>query len=276
MVLSLVLFIVYIFPSITVALHNLTAGGCAIIRPPRDGGIRYRGLTQEQIRSVQILPVDYEIEYICRGSRVIVGPKVRKCLPNGTWTDLALRSRCLLQCSHVWASLENGQVKVWPLGAPVEGSVLQYSCLPGFILGGPNSSVCTKLGKWDSPKPACHYDRNYTGLIRTGEPGDEPTVTFPKNIPLHLPGIHQPQSAQTEWVEKNNNPMRSGAQLWRVCVGSPLIPPIKRRPSVIPAARRCRGPEQSPTPPGPIRRNANAPSDRAYRCHRHQFSIQHR
>eukprot|EP00064_Thunnus_orientalis_P019672 superscaffoldBa00005023_g19798 len=72
--------------------HNYQ--GCAIIRPPRDGGIRYRGLTQEQIRSVQVLPVDYEIEYICRGNRVIVGPKVRKCLPNSTWTDLSQRSRC--------------------------------------------------------------------------------------------------------------------------------------------------------------------------------------
>lgn len=114
--------------------------GCAIIRPPRDGGIRYRGLTQEQvkctiallslynslsqergypdneesnlishlmliplislslqIRSVQILPVDYEIEYICRGNRVIVGPKVRKCLPDGTWTDMDQQSRC---CTH--------------------------------------------------------------------------------------------------------------------------------------------------------------------------------
>uniref|UniRef100_A0A672NB51 Gamma-aminobutyric acid type B receptor subunit 1-like n=1 Tax=Sinocyclocheilus grahami TaxID=75366 RepID=A0A672NB51_SINGR len=70
--------------------------GCAIIRPPRDGGIRYRGLTQEQIRSVQVLPVDYEIEYICRGSRVIVGPKVRKCLPDGTWTDLNQRSKCCM------------------------------------------------------------------------------------------------------------------------------------------------------------------------------------
>ncbi|CAL8261765.1 unnamed protein product [Boreogadus saida] len=85
--------------------------GCAIIRPPRDGGIRYRGLTQEQevprrerglslgvfqIRSVQILPVDYEIEYICRGNRMIVGPKVRKCLPNGTWTEISHHSHCLL------------------------------------------------------------------------------------------------------------------------------------------------------------------------------------
>uniref|UniRef100_A0A672LMN2 Gamma-aminobutyric acid type B receptor subunit 1-like n=1 Tax=Sinocyclocheilus grahami TaxID=75366 RepID=A0A672LMN2_SINGR len=49
------------------------------------------GLTQEQV--VQVLPVDYEIEYICRGNRMIVGPKVRKCLPDGTWTDLNQRSK---------------------------------------------------------------------------------------------------------------------------------------------------------------------------------------
>uniref|UniRef100_A0A8D0CV55 Gamma-aminobutyric acid type B receptor subunit 1 n=1 Tax=Sander lucioperca TaxID=283035 RepID=A0A8D0CV55_SANLU len=78
-----------------ILLPLLFFSGCAIIRPPRDGGIRYRGLTQEQVqRIVQILPVDYEIEYICRGNRVIVGPKVRKCLPNGTWTDMTLHSTC--------------------------------------------------------------------------------------------------------------------------------------------------------------------------------------
>ncbi|XP_036371518.1 gamma-aminobutyric acid type B receptor subunit 1 isoform X1 [Megalops cyprinoides] len=163
MALALALLFLYVFPLITVAVHNLTAGGCAIIRPPRDGGIRYRGLTQEQIRSVQILPVDYEIEYICRGNRVIVGPKVRKCLPNGTWTDLSLRSRCLLPCPQVWTSLENGQVEAWPPGPPVEGTMLQYSCNTGFQLVGRNSSLCTKLGKWDSPKPICKYDRNYSG-----------------------------------------------------------------------------------------------------------------
>uniref|UniRef100_A0A3P8U427 Sushi domain-containing protein n=1 Tax=Amphiprion percula TaxID=161767 RepID=A0A3P8U427_AMPPE len=74
---------------LSVFFPSLFFSGCAIIRPPRDGGIRYRGLTQEQI-----LPVDYEIEYICRGNRVIVGPKVRKCLPNGTWTDMTQHSRC--------------------------------------------------------------------------------------------------------------------------------------------------------------------------------------
>ncbi|XP_019109931.2 gamma-aminobutyric acid type B receptor subunit 1 isoform X1 [Larimichthys crocea] len=159
---SFLLFFSTMLPLLSVSAYN-TSAGCAIIRPPRDGGIRYRGLTQEQIRSVQVLPVDYEIEYICRGNRVIVGPKVRKCLPNGTWTDLSQHSRCLLLCPRVWTSLENGRVSSWPLGPPVEGTVLHYSCLPGFILMGRNSTQCNKMGKWDMPKPVCHYDRHYKG-----------------------------------------------------------------------------------------------------------------
>ncbi|XP_061689604.1 gamma-aminobutyric acid type B receptor subunit 1 isoform X6 [Syngnathoides biaculeatus] len=150
-------------PLLSVSSHN-TSAGCAIIRPPRDGGIRYRGLTQEQIRSVQVLPVDYEIEYICRGNRVIVGPKVRKCLPNGTWTDLSQQSRCLFLCPRVWTSLENGRVSSWPQGLPVEGTVLHYNCFPGFILMGRNSTQCNKWGKWDTPKPVCHYDRHFKAL----------------------------------------------------------------------------------------------------------------
>ncbi|XP_047017147.1 gamma-aminobutyric acid type B receptor subunit 1 isoform X2 [Ictalurus punctatus] len=163
MVQLLFLVISNVLPTLIASMHNSTTGGCAIIRPPRDGGIRYRGLTQEQIRSVQILPVDYEIEYICRGNRVIVGPKVRKCLPDGTWTDMDQQSRCLFLCPHWWTSLENGRVTVQPPGPPVEGTVLHYSCHAGFQLEGRNVSNCTKQGNWDSPKPLCVYDRNYTG-----------------------------------------------------------------------------------------------------------------
>ncbi|XP_029360320.1 gamma-aminobutyric acid type B receptor subunit 1 isoform X3 [Echeneis naucrates] len=120
----------------------------------------------EKIRSVQILPVDYEIEYICRGNRVIVGPKVRKCLPNGTWTDMTQHSRCLLLCPRVWTSLENGRVTVKPPGPPVEGTVLHYSCHAGFILEGRNISHCTKLGKWDAPKPTCLWKKKlYIGAL---------------------------------------------------------------------------------------------------------------
>ncbi|XP_013884190.1 gamma-aminobutyric acid type B receptor subunit 1 [Austrofundulus limnaeus] len=153
----LFLLVLCCLPSLVVPIHNSSSGGCSIIRPPRDGGIRYRGLTQEEIRSVQNLPVDYEIEYICRGHRVIVGPKVRKCLSDGTWTDMRQESRCLLLCPRVWTSLENGRVTARPLGPPVEGTVLHYTCNAGFILEGRNISHCTKLGKWDAPKPTCLY-----------------------------------------------------------------------------------------------------------------------
>uniref|UniRef100_A0A672LH75 Gamma-aminobutyric acid type B receptor subunit 1-like n=1 Tax=Sinocyclocheilus grahami TaxID=75366 RepID=A0A672LH75_SINGR len=149
-------------------IYTSFPSGCAIIRPPRDGGIRYRGLTQEQV--VQVLPVDYEIEYICRGNRMIVGPKVRKCLPDGTWTDLNQRSKCCMFnssfCYLVWTSLENGRVTVHPPGPAVEGTILHYSCLEGFILVGRNSTHCTKLGKWDSPKPVCHCKKKlYIGAL---------------------------------------------------------------------------------------------------------------
>uniref|UniRef100_A0A8C7YB98 Gamma-aminobutyric acid (GABA) B receptor, 1a n=1 Tax=Oryzias sinensis TaxID=183150 RepID=A0A8C7YB98_9TELE len=162
----LFLIILCTLPSSHLSSFSPFFSGCAIIRPPRDGGIRYRGLTQEQ---VQILPVDYEIEYICRGNRVIVGPKVRKCLANGTWTDMTLPSTCLLLCPRVWTSLENGRVTANPPGPPVEGTALHYSCHAGFILEGRNISHCTKLGKWDcDPGEATKllYDLLYTEPIK--------------------------------------------------------------------------------------------------------------
>lgn len=72
--------------------HSLS--GCQIIHPPWEGGIRYRGLTRDQVKAINFLPVDYEIEYVCRGEREVVGPKVRKCLANGSWTDMDTPSRC--------------------------------------------------------------------------------------------------------------------------------------------------------------------------------------
>uniref|UniRef100_A0A1A7WN33 Gamma-aminobutyric acid (GABA) B receptor, 1 n=1 Tax=Iconisemion striatum TaxID=60296 RepID=A0A1A7WN33_9TELE len=45
----LFLIVLSALPGLVVPIHNSSSGGCAIIRPPRDGGIRYRGLTQEQV-----------------------------------------------------------------------------------------------------------------------------------------------------------------------------------------------------------------------------------
>uniref|UniRef100_A0A8C1N0I7 Gamma-aminobutyric acid (GABA) B receptor, 1b n=1 Tax=Cyprinus carpio TaxID=7962 RepID=A0A8C1N0I7_CYPCA len=134
-------------------IYTSFPSGCAIIRPPRDGGIRYRGLTQEQV-----LPVDYEIEYICRGNRVIVGPKVRKCLPDGTWTDLNQRSKCC-KFNSSFCYLQRSKMcldKTDLSESELFARLLLFYCLEGFLLVGRNSTQCTKLGKWDSPKPPLH------------------------------------------------------------------------------------------------------------------------
>ncbi|XP_066426856.1 gamma-aminobutyric acid type B receptor subunit 1-like [Molothrus aeneus] len=98
------------------AVHINLTEGCQIIHPPRDGGIRYRGLTPDEVQSVRFLPFDYEIEYVCRPEREIVGPKVRKCQRDGTWTAMGHPSRCLRTCPKSHLSLENGQVTT--LGPP--------------------------------------------------------------------------------------------------------------------------------------------------------------
>ncbi|XP_034645121.1 gamma-aminobutyric acid type B receptor subunit 1-like [Trachemys scripta elegans] len=148
------------------ALGLNSTTGCEIIHPPRDGGIRYRGLTPDQVQTVHFLPFDYEIEYVCRPDREIVGPKVRKCLPNGTWTEMGHASRCLRTCPKIHLSLENGQAV--PRGmerVPVEGTWVEYHCNPGFRLVGSARSNCTKVGRWSFPKPICELRRP----ISTGE-----------------------------------------------------------------------------------------------------------
>lgn len=82
------------FPPPSLSLRLPLDAGCQIIHPPWEGGIRYRGLTRDQVKAINFLPVDYEIEYVCRGEREVVGPKVRKCLANGSWTDMDTPSRC--------------------------------------------------------------------------------------------------------------------------------------------------------------------------------------
>uniref|UniRef100_A0A8C4WPT3 Sushi domain-containing protein n=2 Tax=Gopherus TaxID=38771 RepID=A0A8C4WPT3_9SAUR len=99
----------------------LGLNSCEIIHPPRDGGIRYRGLTPDQVQTVRFLPFDYEIEYVCRPDREIVGPKVRKCLPNGTWTEMGHASRCRESPPAPTPTVGTGHRAFPPSGAPALG-----------------------------------------------------------------------------------------------------------------------------------------------------------
>ncbi|KAH0630355.1 hypothetical protein JD844_013307 [Phrynosoma platyrhinos] len=164
-------------------LQNHKELGCKLIFPPWDGGIRYRGLTREQVKTARFLPFDYEIEYVCRPEREIVGPKVRKCLPNGTWTDSDVESRCLRTCPKMHLSLENGQVHVWGIErVPVEGTWVEYRCNPGFHLVGSPRSNCTKVGRWSSAKPICELWRPPVSRSGSGEL----LFTFPSSVLSHI------------------------------------------------------------------------------------------
>ncbi|MEJ1281014.1 hypothetical protein NN561_011961 [Cricetulus griseus] len=134
---------------------NATSEGCQIIHPPWEGGIRYRGLTRDQVKAINFLPVDYEIEYVCRGEREVVGPKVRKCLANGSWTDMDTPSRCVRICSKSYLTLENGKVFLTGGDLPaLDGARVDFRCDPDFHLVGSSRSICSQ-GQWSTPKPHC-------------------------------------------------------------------------------------------------------------------------
>ncbi|XP_050162000.1 gamma-aminobutyric acid type B receptor subunit 1-like [Myiozetetes cayanensis] len=182
----LLLLVLSVAPARGTVHTNLTEG-CQIIHPPRDGGIRYRGLTPEEVQSVRFLPFDYEIEYVCRPDREIVGPKVRKCQRDGTWTAMAHPSRCLRTCPRTHLSLENGRVV--PRGlerVPVEGTWAEYSCEPGFRLVGSARSNCTKLGRWSHPKPVCELRRS-PQVSLTLPHTEPPPPLFPSGTTKTLP-----------------------------------------------------------------------------------------
>ncbi|KAM4637203.1 LOW QUALITY PROTEIN: gamma-aminobutyric acid type B receptor subunit 1-like [Amazona ochrocephala] len=142
---------------------NLTEG-CPILHPPRDGGIRYRGLTPEEVRGVRVLPFDYELEYVCRPQRELVGPKVRQCQRDGSWTAAAQHSRCLRPCPRSHLSLDHGSVLPFAMErVPVEGSWAEFRCEPGYRLVGPPRSNCTRGGRWSTPKPSCELRRPSSG-----------------------------------------------------------------------------------------------------------------
>ncbi|XP_055982857.1 gamma-aminobutyric acid type B receptor subunit 1-like [Sorex fumeus] len=140
---------------------NATSEGCQIIHPPWEGGIRYRGLTRDQVKAINFLPVDYEIEYVCRGEREVVGPKVRKCLANGSWTDMDTPSRCVRICSKSYLTLENGKVFLTGGDLPaLDGARVDFRCDPDFHLVGSSRSICSQ-GQWSTPKPHCQGTCSY-------------------------------------------------------------------------------------------------------------------
>ncbi|XP_032831660.2 gamma-aminobutyric acid type B receptor subunit 1 isoform X2 [Petromyzon marinus] len=135
------------------------AVGCKKLQPPVEAGIRYPGMTNQLVQQLTVLPHYYEIEYVCRGDRELVGPRVRRCEHNGTWSNENTKTKCLERCSDSGLVLKHGRAQLHSAeGKPVAGAVVEYHCLDGFRLHGSPRNVCTRRGQWNSTAPRCLRD----------------------------------------------------------------------------------------------------------------------
>ncbi|XP_078721631.1 gamma-aminobutyric acid type B receptor subunit 1-like isoform X3 [Lampetra fluviatilis] len=130
--------------------------GCSKMDPPPYAGIRYMGLSYRQVQLMRLMPIRYEIEYVCKAGREIQGPHVRKCLPNGTWSDMGTETKCLRMCPEMPPDFSNGRAEIVEGNArATEGTHIEYSCDEGYRLVGPPALYCTKAGVWDGSIPHC-------------------------------------------------------------------------------------------------------------------------
>ncbi|XP_078721635.1 gamma-aminobutyric acid type B receptor subunit 1-like isoform X7 [Lampetra fluviatilis] len=135
--------------------------GCSKMDPPPYAGIRYMGLSYRQVQLMRLMPIRYEIEYVCKAGREIQGPHVRKCLPNGTWSDMGTETKCLRMCPEMPPDFSNGRAEIVEGNArATEGTHIEYSCDEGYRLVGPPALYCTKAGVWDGSIPHCVEEVN--------------------------------------------------------------------------------------------------------------------
>ena len=66
--------------------------------------------------------------------------------------------------------VENSWVNLTEInrGSLPAGTVLQYSCDPGYVVDGPSTLTCTPLGHWSAEPPRCVYSGRKSTLGYAG------------------------------------------------------------------------------------------------------------
>ncbi|XP_041950128.1 sushi domain-containing protein 6 isoform X2 [Alosa sapidissima] len=131
-------------------LTRAHASGC-----PRPSGVQHGwvNLTETNRGSV---PVGTLLQYSCYPGYMLDGPSIITCAASGHWSyepPLCIRTDGCPRPSgvqHGWVNLtetNRGSVPV--------GTVLQYSCDPGYMLDGPSVVTCAASGHWSYQPPLC-------------------------------------------------------------------------------------------------------------------------
>ncbi|XP_067470027.1 sushi domain-containing protein 4-like isoform X1 [Thunnus thynnus] len=97
------------------------------------------------------------IEYFCDEGYILKGDYKYLTCQYGEWDSL-MQISCLMEQGCVrpymvqnsWVNLTETNRGLFPVG-----TVLQYSCDPGYLPDGPSILTCTTLGRWSSEPPRC-------------------------------------------------------------------------------------------------------------------------
>lgn len=101
------------------------------------------------------------IQYFCDDGYILKGEYKFITCQYGKW-DTVMPVSCLIEqgcrrpsmVQHGSANLTDTSRSFFPVG-----TVLQYTCNPGYLLDGPRTVTCTTLGHWSSESPRCiHSD----------------------------------------------------------------------------------------------------------------------
>ena len=118
--------------------------------------------------------VGSEAVYSCNGGYDLVGPEMRACTSNGTWSDtepvcvckLALPSfekhQPLLFFTLLSVVVKDCGILIDPENGAVDlsqdttfESIAIYSCDLGYNLNGPGTRTCQSDGEWSNTAPTC-------------------------------------------------------------------------------------------------------------------------
>ncbi|XP_040054843.2 sushi domain-containing protein 4 [Gasterosteus aculeatus] len=103
-----------------------------------------------------LFPVSTVLQYSCDPGYLPVGASFLTCNPMGRWTSeppRCIRSDGCIRPStvqHGSTNLTDTNRSSFPVG-----TVLEYSCDPGYLPDGPSFLTCSTLGHWSSEPPRC-------------------------------------------------------------------------------------------------------------------------
>lgn len=138
--------------------HCIRSGACLPLSKPENGGYTCHPTPCRMFAHGTV------IEFFCDEGFILTGDYYYLTCQDGQW-DGPMQISCVSQgcirpstVQHGTTNLTDTNRNLFPVG-----TVLQYSCDPGYLPDGPSILTCTSLGQWSSEPPHCvHSD----GCIR--------------------------------------------------------------------------------------------------------------